>query len=395
VGICEFAPVRDGTPCAGGSCLGGECAIESSVLPCTEAGIRAAVAQGAGPYTFDCNGPRTVVIEAEIVVARDVTLNGEGNLTVDGNQEHGVFRVPAGVTAEVRGFAVTKGQPGIHNEGVLRLIDSRVSGNHMSGVGGGIFNQGTVALENSLVSDNSNGGIFNVGGTVTVTHSTISANRNSYTSGFVPALAGGIHNGGGTLSVIDSTVSGNDSDRVGGGISNSGGGMVMLINSTVSGNAAGCGGGVFLLDGVVRLTASTVSDNTADEGSGICNGGFYEPGGTVEITNSLLDDECVGDVPLSGGHNVESPGDTCGFDTGKGDLFGVSAEQLNLETLADNGGSIMTHALLTEPTVSVAIDKIQTEDCVDAEGQPLTTDQRGEPRPAGARCDVGAFEVQP
>jgi hypothetical protein len=355
VGICEFAPVRDGTPCAGGSCLGGECAIESSVLPCTEAGIRAAVAQGAGPYTFDCNGPRTVVIEAEIVVARDVTLNGEGNLTVDGNQEHGVFRVPAGVTAEVRGFAVTKGQPGIHNEGVLRLIDSRVSGNHMSGVGGGIFNQGTVALENSLVSDNSNGGIFNVGGTVTVTHSTISANRNSYTSGFVPALAGGIHNGGGTLSVIDSTVSGNDR----------------------------------------RLTASTVSDNTADEGSGICNGGFYEPGGTVEITNSLLDDECVGDVPLSGGHNVESPGDTCGFDTGKGDLFGVSAEQLNLETLADNGGSIMTHALLTEPTVSVAIDKIQTEDCVDAEGQPLTTDQRGEPRPAGARCDVGAFEVQP
>ena len=38
--------------------------------------------------------------------------------------------------------------------------------------------------------------------------------------------------------------------------------------------------------------------------------------------------------------------------------------------------------------------------CVDADGLPLTTDQRGEPRPVAIRgpepkCDVGAFEVQP
>jgi hypothetical protein len=32
-------------------------------------------------------------------------------------------------------------------------------------------------------------------------------------------------------------------------------------------------------------------------------------------------------------------------------------------------------------------------DCVDAEGEPLTTDQRGERR--DSMCDVGAFEVQP
>jgi hypothetical protein len=48
----------------------------------------------------------------------------------------------------------------------------------------------------------------------------------------------------------------------------------------------------------------------------------------------------------------------------------------------------------------VAIDQISAEDCVDAEGAPLTTDQRGEPRPvailgAEPKCDVGAFEVQP
>ena len=65
--------------------------------------------------------------------------------------------------------------------------------------------------------------------------------------------------------------------------------------------------------------------------------------------------------------------------------------------LQDNGGPTMTHALQTVPVVSVAIDKIPEADCVHADGSPLTTDQRGQPRPetGGTMCDVGAFEVQP
>jgi hypothetical protein len=50
------------------------------------------------------------------------------------------------------------------------------------------------------------------------------------------------------------------------------------------------------------------------------------------------------------------------------------------------------HALLPG---SVAIDVIPEAACVDADGEPLTEDQRGEPRPGGTMCDVGAFEVQP
>jgi hypothetical protein len=77
----------------------------------------------------------------------------------------------------------------------------------------------------------------------------------------------------------------------------------------------------------------------------------------------------------------------------------VTAEELNLGPLQDNGGPTMTHALLTEPSVSVAIDRIPAEDCVDADGEPLTTDQRGFKRPGvivgPESCDVGAFEVQP
>ena len=62
----------------------------------------------------------------------------------------------------------------------------------------------------------------------------------------------------------------------------------------------------------------------------------------------------------------------------------------SLGPLQDNGGPTMTHALLPG---SVAIDQIPAVDCVDAEGEPLTTDQRGFQR--DSMCDVGAFEVQP
>ncbi|MBW2381057.1 MAG: hypothetical protein JRG70_16160, partial [Deltaproteobacteria bacterium] len=67
-----------------------------------------------------------------------------------------------------------------------------------------------------------------------------------------------------------------------------------------------------------------------------------------------------------------------------------------LGPLADNGGPTRTHALLPD---SWATDQIPAADCVDADGAPLTTDQRGEPRPVAIhgpepRCDVGAFEVQ-
>ena len=71
-GVCEFMPVPDptgpeepgdppgeGTTCGyyEGTCEGGSCA---GTFACTEAGIREAIAAGAGPHTFACNGATTV-----------------------------------------------------------------------------------------------------------------------------------------------------------------------------------------------------------------------------------------------------------------------------------------------------------------------------------------------
>ncbi|HET6416231.1 MAG TPA: choice-of-anchor Q domain-containing protein, partial [Polyangiales bacterium] len=268
-------------------------------------------------------GAQTVVTEFEIVIDNDVILDGEGNLTVDGDQHHRMFWVRNGVVAELRGVSVRRGRA------LGEVTEDRE--------GGGIFNEGTLTLTHSTVSGNGTeyqgGGIFNEG-TLTLTHSTVS--ENSAIVDWADAEGGGIYKLTGTLALTDSTVSGNRATSEGGGIYN------------------------FL--------------------------------GTLTLRSSLIDGECAGTI-ASAGHNIESPGDTCSFDQPT-DQVNVSADDLNLGPLQDNGGPTQTRALGAD---SVAIDQIPAEDCVDADGAPLTTDQRGQPRPetGGTMCDVGAFEVQP
>jgi hypothetical protein len=59
---------------------------------------------------------------------------------------------------------------------------------------------------------------------------------------------------------------------------------------------------------------------------------------------------------------------------------------VHLEPLDDNGGPTLTHALNRN---SPAID---AGECTDSTGAPVTLDQRGEPRPQGDGCDIGAYE---
>ena len=104
------------------------------------------------------------------------------------------------------------------------------------------------------------------------------------------------------------------------------------------------------------------------------------------VEGTLIQGSCTLEQAVtSSGYNIESPGDTCGLDQGS-DLVGASFESLELGPLQDNGGPTQTHAL---GEGSVAIDVIPADMC------EVDEDQRGEPRPGGTMCDVGAFEMQP
>ena len=63
----------------------------------------------------------------------------------------------------------------------------------------------------------------------------------------------------------------------------------------------------------------------------------------------------------------------------------MTAQELNLGPLGDNGGSAQTHAIGTD---SAAFNAIPEPMC------QLGEDERGVTRPQGDACDVGAFELE-
>ena len=194
-GSCEAESLPDGTPCSEGGCEDGVCV---SVFSCSEAGVRAAVATGGGPYTFDCDVATTVTTEDTIFVEKDVVLDGEGKLTLDGDDHHRLFIIRAGVTAGLRGFVLTAGRAegawdegppvegggAVHNAGTLVISDTTVSNStaprsqDFFGRGGGVANTGTLTLANSVVSGNEagRGGGIDSTGELTIMHSTVTEN---------------------------------------------------------------------------------------------------------------------------------------------------------------------------------------------------------------------------
>jgi hypothetical protein len=165
--------------------------------------------------------------------AATITIDGGGQIKIDGGSATGLFQVNAGVRAVLRGLTLSDGSAvtttvptggGISTAGTLTVSSCTFSGDSAN-LGGGIYNTGTLTVTSSTFSGNSaseGGGIYNVS-TLTVTSSTFSGNSGS-----------GIYNTG-TLTIRSSTFSTN-SAQAGGGIFTSGGKM-SLVDSIVAGNS--------------------------------------------------------------------------------------------------------------------------------------------------------------
>ncbi len=139
------------------------------------------------------------------------------------------------------------------------------------------------------------------------------------------------------------------------------------------------------------VTNSTISGNSAGLGGGVYN---YPGGGTATLANTII----AGNTAPTGPPDVDGIVTSLGYNligntSGSGGWVAADLINVNprLGPLQDNGGPTQTMALLPG---SPAIDAGNAALAVDADGNPLTTDQRGAPRDVFGGVNIGAFEVQ-
>src|SRR5215472_1135723 len=261
----------------------------------------------------------------------------------------------------------------VHGE--IALADSLTVGNDVSIKGPGA---GIVTLRGK------EGAVVTVDGTVTINGLTIAGGDTGITlkhgkltlieCAVIDSAGDGVSNHGGRLTLVRSLIAKNH----GIGVANQSG-TTTCVNSTVAGND---GAGIGAEEGSISASNCTIA---ANGGTGLDTGSANAAVENSVIARNLQG--CAGRVS-SKGYNVTDDA-RCGF----GQTGDQTTADPRLGELANNGGPTLTIA----PTGgSPAIDGGDPEGCADpASGGMLTTDQRGARRPAGGRCDVGAFETQP
>ncbi len=448
--LAGSAPVAPAIIPVGGACDLGE-AIENAngdlaVNPDCVAGSGADTIQLSGNVTLTSMDNSTDGDNGLPSITSEITIDGAGNTIARdaGAPSFRIFHVASGGDLMLNDVAVSGGRlegvdasgGGVFNRGDFALTNSTLSGNSIDssnyGYGAGIYNLGVSVIFSSTVSGNQiqadvayGGGIFtDIGATLNVELSEISGN-----SVAAPKAGGGGVETWGTTTITQSTVSGNSgeaigpySDLKGVGVRLSAGGLTFSA-STVSGNvgssdAAGYGallfgGGISVDDGIVNVSASTISSNSltalsafsAALGGGLHHGrnpgtisystlsgnsvsaGFQQDGGAIYVGTAVGDllNVIATLIADSTGGNCDGVGTINDIQNNLADdasCATIPATLTGLDPmLLDNGGPTRTHALLEGGN---AIGLAGT--C----GIPF--DQRGVERDDGA-CDSGSFEL--
>lgn len=245
--------------------------------PCTLDGIEAAIARG-GMQVLKCEeGAAPVTPVDTIIIDNDVTLDGQGHLTIQGDNRRLLFEVQAFEVGLI-GFTISRGDQGVRvlSGATATLTNSVVTENTSTAApGGGIRNDGTLTLVGTIVESNvaavgAGGGIYNGPSAVlTVDDSKVSDNETAAGPG------GGIGNDQGTVELLEgSQVTENRTSATvqtygGGGISSIDGGLA-VTDSIVRGNeASGSGGGISITRGIADITRSEVFENKSLRGGGL------------------------------------------------------------------------------------------------------------------------------
>jgi hypothetical protein len=291
----------------------------------------------------------------------------------------------------------------IRAAGTVVLTRTTVSGNSTAGDsanGGGIFSNNDVTLLESTVSGNSTAGIDSDGGGIRIQLGSLTATLSTISNNSVAFGGGGGVWAAGNVSITRSTISGNSAAlRRGGGIFVSG--ATTLTNSTLTNNSTVGGfadGGGLAAQGAVTIVGSTITDNNATQATG---GGVHQ---LIDQPFSISGSIVARNTAGSGDADVaRNPGSvfTVNYSmvgTGVTSPGGTNLIQDNppIGPLADNGGSVLTRAILPGLPGSVLIDA----------GNPAITfnrteyDNRGAEYvrafdgggTPGAQIDIGAYE---
>lgn len=283
-------------------------------------------------FAGSLSGQTITLTSGQLLLNKNLTIDASalGGLRLNGNTNSRIFEIAAGATNVLTALTLTNG----YADG-----------------GGGILNNGTLTVNRCTIVSNitigSGGGINSaLGSALTVNDSTITGNSCVGANGW---YGGAINLDRGTATLNHSTLVGNSCLIGGGGIWLWGtltANHCTVVSNTVTGNYTAAwqgGGGIVAYNGALTLGSSIVAGNSAVSGPNL---------------------KVSGAVPTFTDNNV------------------TNGNPL-LVALGNYGGPTPTMPPLPG---SPAIDS--------ATNSTAAVDQRGLPRPSGARSDVGAVEAQ-
>jgi predicted outer membrane repeat protein len=395
----------------------------------------------SGPHTINITATGTVNVTTPLVLTQSMTINGPvatpPSFTLDGGNtsrllqlsasapgpvtlnyltlthghvdsvKGGAIDVPAGKTLNIDNcFVIANSTTGTSSSDIFLAAGGAMSAAGTVNIQGSVFANNTAtapggaiyAAPTASISITSSLFIGNVATTfagamycdattiVAITSSTFSSNQSGTGGG------GAIGFTSTRASISGSTFSNNTTLGAGGAlITNARTGAVIGIeNSTFSGNTANFAAAFYAQAGTTDLRNVTITANSSKT-----SGGFNNPGGsTVLIRNSIVagnivtqsSPDCSGPI-VSSGYNLIGNSDGC---------TGLAATDIILNApilgaLGNNGGATQTHLLFAS---SAAFEGGNPSGCLGLNGAALTVDQRGQSRPFGPRCDIGAVELQ-
>ena len=257
------------------------------------------------------------------------------------------------------------------------------------GSGGGISNRGILTVIDCILTKNgaeTAGGLFNGGGTVTITNTTFDHNGATF-------FGGGLFNLVGTVTIANSTFVGNVSEGAGAiqnGLSGPSMATMTLTNTTVAQNDGETVGGI-LNAGFAVLQSTTVADNHGLPFPTLRKGGIVNSNsGTLLLQNTIIarndttdgevrgPSDCFGPVTSLGNNLIGDP-TGCDITLQPSDLTGDPG----LGVFTDNGTPGNGHFPLLR--TSQAIDAGNNAVC-------FRTDQLGRRRIGP--CDIGAISFR-